>query len=311
METITTNTKETQQIVLRNPQAIYNLCDRLGILWTVEKQPLFLADNTTTDYYGIVRKDTQKVFGVSKESYEVFQNWELAEIVSRIAEERGQTVEHGGMLDGGAKVFIQFGMPDFKINGDIINRYATGLGSFDLTTSLKWGEQGTRVVCQNTFMMAYRSLSTGVKHTRNMRSIIEQSLNALDKIEEEDKSLLQLFNSMLSAPATDQQIVQVVKMITQVDITKTKGDIVSEHSTRKLNMAQKLIDSLATEINGAGKNLYGLWNGVTHYTSHSATGTEDSRTKSKMIGSLQKIDESILDEMRRFIQAGKGVLAVK
>ena len=135
----------------------------------------------------MVRQDTRKYLQLQR-TYEVFQNWELAEIVSRIAEAKGATVESGGLLDHGAKVFIQFGIQDFQINGDTIKRWATGLGSFDLTTALKWGEQGTRVVCQNTFMMAYGSLTTGIKHTRNMRAIIEQSLLTLDKIEQEDKS---------------------------------------------------------------------------------------------------------------------------
>jgi phage/plasmid-like protein (TIGR03299 family) len=307
MET-TNNNGNGQQIVLRNPEATYSLCDRLGLMWAVKKEPLFLADNVATDYFGVVRQDNKKVFATAKDSYEVFQNWELAEIVSRIAEQKGTVVENGGMLDGGAKVFIQFGIQDFKVNGDTIKRWATGLGSFDLTTALKWGEQGTRVVCQNTFMMAYRSLSTGVKHTRNMRAIIEQSLRALENIEEEDKNLLQLLNSMLNAPASDDQISRVVKEITKVDALKPREAVIKEQSTRSWNNAVKLVDAIATEINSVGKNLYGVWNGVTRYTTHSASGTDESRVKSKMIGSLQKVDESILEQMRLFIQKGAGVL---
>jgi phage/plasmid-like protein (TIGR03299 family) len=301
-------TQNGQQIVLRNPEAIYELCNRLGLMWVVEKQPLFLADNKKTDYFGVVRKDTQKVFAVSKDSYEIFQNWELAEIVSRIAEARGQTIERGGMLDEGAKVYIQFAMPDFKVNGDIVRRLATGLGSFDLSMSLKWGEQSTIIVCRNTFMKAYNTLKTSVRHTKNMRLIVEQSLRSLEYIEEEDKALLTLFNQMLDTPATEHHIRKIVEVATNVDLNKSQNQLLKEYSTRKLNVVDDILGSLATEMDSKGKTLWGAWNGLTHYTTHLARGTEEGREKSKLIGSLQRIDESVLNEMKRLIQQGTGIL---
>lgn len=308
METIETKNVNGKEIVLRDPEAIYALCERLGLMWVVEKQPLHLPDGTKTKYFGVVRKDTQNVFGVAHETYEIFQNWELAEIVSRIAESRGQKVSRGGLLDGGAKVYIQFAMDDFKVNGDKIERFATGLGSFDLSTSLRWGEQSTIVVCQNTYMRAYHSLKTSVRHTRNMRSIIDQSMRALDHIEQEDKTLLQLFNNMLDTPATNDQLNQIVQTIVGVDMSKTQSEIVREHSARKLDTATKLVESMATEMGSKGRNLWGAWNGITHYTTHLANGTEESREKSKLIGSLQKVDDSILELMKSFIQKGSSVL---
>ena len=114
---------------------------------------------------------------------------------------------------------------------------------------------------------------------------------------------------MLSAPATDEQIGKVVKLVTDVDAKMPRTQVIREQSSRKYNSAVKLVDAIATEINGVGKNLFGVWNGVTRYTTHDASGTIEGRLKSKMIGNLQKTDESVLEAMKQLIQEGKGILA--
>lgn len=292
---------------MANPQQIYDLCERLGLMWAVKKEHLFLPNGVDSGYFGVVRQDNNSVFQSVKDSYEVYQNWEMAEIVTRVAESLGRTVERGGMFDGGGKTYIQIEMPSVKVNGDQINRWSTAINSFDGSTSLRWGTQSVTIVCQNTFWKAYNLLKTSIKHTRNMRDAVERSLRALETIEESDKTLFELFINMADTKATTEQIKRVINVVTGVDVNKTEAEAKGVYSTRKLNQAQNLSTSVVTELSRHGQSLWGLWCGITHYTTHKAS-SENAREKSKLMGSLQRVDEEILEEMRKFIQQGAGVL---
>ena len=52
--------------------------------------------------------------------------------------------------------------------------------------------------------------------------------------------------------------------------------------------------SITREMSYKGDNLWGLFSGVTHYTSHKADPT-DNRDSSKMAGALQKTDQRVYE----------------
>jgi prefoldin subunit 5 len=288
------------EITMVNPEAIYELCERLGLMWAVKKEELLLPNGLKSGYYGVVRQDNNAVFSAVKETYEVFQNWEVMEIVTRVAETLGKTVENAGMFDGGAKTFIQIERPDFKVNGDTVKRWSTAINSFDGSTALRWGTQNLTISCQNTFWASYKALTTSIKHTRNMRSIVEQSLKALEKIEEQDKTLFEIFTNMYHTPAKEDQIKKVIQLVSGVDVNKTQQSAQEDYSTRKINIARELSTSIVTELANKGNTLWGLWSGVTHFTTHKAS-SDNAREKSKLMGSLQRTDESILEEIMGYI----------
>lgn len=299
METTTTSTETGIQII--NPEAIYALAERLNLWWAVKKEHLLLPNGVDSGFYGIVRQDTQEVFASAKETYEVFQNWEMLEIVTRVAESLGTTVARAGMFDGGAKVWVQIERPDWKINGDTVKRWSTSINSFDLTTALRWGTQNLTISCQNTFWASYRSLNTSVKHTRNMRDAVNQSLRALENIEEHDKTLFELFTNMMHTKATEEQTKKVIKLVSGVDTAHSFSQAEKLYSTRKLNIARDVTTSILTELSAKADTLWGLWSGVTHYTTHKAS-SDNAREKSKLMGSLQRTDERILEEIMGYVQ---------
>ena len=299
METTTVRTTDNE-ITMTNPEVIFELCEKLGLMWAVKKEELLLPNGLASGFYGVVRQDNSAVFSAVKDTYEIFQNWEVMEVATRVAEALGTTVEKAGLFDGGAKSYIQIERPDFKVNGDTVKRWSTAINSFDGSTALRWGTQNLTISCKNTFWASYKALTTSIRHTRNMRSIIEQSLKALESIDKQDKTLFEIFTNMYHTPATENQVKKVIKLISGVDVNKKESVALEDYSTRKINIARELSTSIVTELASKGNTLWGLWSGVTHFTTHKAS-SENAREKSKLMGSLQRTDESVLEEIMGYI----------
>lgn len=285
-----------------DPQEVERLIDKFNLYWAVKKEKLFLPDGIETPFFGTVRQDTRKTFAAVKEGYEVFQNWEMAELILRVAEATGGEVERGGTFDGGGKVFLQIGRQDKYVAKDIVQRWVTGINSFDGSTSLKWGGTNTTISCRNSFWAAYRGLDTTIRHTKNMRQLVENSLQVIRKIEEADKTLFEVFANFANTSADQSTIKRVVEKVTSVDIMKKQSEAEKDYSTRAMNNAKELTQSIVTEMSDKGDNLWGLFSGMTHYTSHRA-GSDKTREKSKALGNLQRVDQAVFEMLKDMIYA--------
>lgn len=270
------------------------MLDRFGLNWVVEKQPLLLPSGTESGFFGVVRKDTEKVFTTATQQYEVFQNNELADLVQEVGNVLGVDVARGGLFNEGGKVYLQIPMEDEIVGNDLVKRYATAINSHDGTTALRWGASSITISCSNTFNAASRDLKDSVRHTANMRKAVEDSLRAIKGITEADATLYDTFRRMVDVRVNERQIQKVVDAVVGVDILKSKSVAKDEYSTRRLNQAQDLVTSITREMSYKGDNLWGLFSGVTHYTSHKA-GRTDSRGASKMAGALQKTDQRVYE----------------
>jgi hypothetical protein len=269
------------------------LLDKYDLNWEVVKTPLILPSGEDTGFFGTVRQDTRKTFGSFKGSYEVFQNDELARIVLDVADVLGVQSSNGGSFKEGAKVFMQIAMDDKKVGNDTIKRWTTAINSFDGSSALKWGSTGTTISCSNTFASASRDMQSSVKHTVNMREVVERSLRILERVETEENSLFEIFSKMADTKASKETVQHIIKMVSSVDVTKKESVAKKDYSTRAINTAQDLTRSIVNEMSYKEDSLWGLFSGVTHFTTHKS-GTEKNREESKMLGSLQRTDNQVL-----------------
>lgn len=277
---------------LVNSKNVAELLDRFGLNWVVEKTPLVLPTGEETDFFGTVRKDTKQTFGAFKNSYEVFQNDELANIVMNVGDVIGIDASNGGMFKGGAKVYMQLELDSKKVGNDKVRRYATAINSFDGSTSLKWGTSGLTISCSNTFNHVMRGLQTSIRHTSNMRKAINESLGILEKVEVQEQSLFEIFSQMADTKATQSHVKRVIEMVTSVDVSKTRKEAEDIYSTRAINNSKDLTESIVKEMSYKEDSLWGLFSGVTHFTTHKS-GANKNRVESKMLGSLLRTDNKV------------------
>jgi len=285
-----------------NPLKVEEIIEKFGLYWIVKKEPLLLPDGIESGFFGTVRQDTRQTFAAVKEGYEVFQNHELAELVYRIAGNLDGEVSRGGSFDGGGKVYLQISQEDFKVAGDRIKRWYTSMNSFDTSAALKWGASGTTISCSNTWTMAYKGLQNTVKHTSNMRNMIDASMRVIERLQEADKSLYEVLTQFTEVEAKREHIEGVVKAVTEVDLSMSLKEAEKEYSTKRLNNAKSLMESITNEMSYKGQNLWGLWSGMTHYTTHKA-GSDRTREKSKAMGTLASADQAVFEMMRELVYA--------
>ena len=270
------------------------LLDRFGLNWVVEKQPLLLPSGKPSGLFGVVRKDTDTCFTSASEQYEVFQNQELADLVQEVGQVVGVDVAKGGLFNNGGKVYLQIPLGDKQVGNDTIKRFATALNSHDGTTALKWGASNITISCSNTFNAASKSLENSVRHYKNMRQAVEASLSAVKNIQLQDETLFEQFQRLADKSASKEHVQKVIQAVTGVDTSLKASDAEKAFSTRARNQAYDLATSITREMSYKGDNLWGLFSGVTHYTTHKA-GRNGTREVSKMAGALQKTDQRVFD----------------
>jgi phage/plasmid-like protein (TIGR03299 family) len=287
-----------------NNDKVNAMLDQFGLNWKVEKRPLFFqateSIDVPTDYFGVIRTDNNDCFGAMTNQYEPFQNSELAELVLNISDVIDKPVTHGKVFKGGRRVAMQIELEPIKVGFDTIKRYATAINSHDGSTSLRWGTTGYTVSCDNQFSALRKDLQSSAKHTGNMRQLIDNSFRTLERLEKADTTLYDTFRKMTEVPVTTDFVNDVIKKISKVDLKTPTREAQKLYSTRAINKSQDLFLSTAKEMSYKGQTLWGLFSGITHYTTHKG-GSDRTREESKLIGGLQKIDQTIFDQFSELV----------
>lgn len=283
-----------------NAERVANLLDQFGLRWTVSKQPLFLQDGTQTPFVGVVRDDTQTVFTTCKDSYVPYQNSELAELLIRIADKGGYKIHGGGMFKAGAKVYAQLEsgniIKSIGKNKDKVVGYTTGINSHDGTRALRWGATNITISCQNTFNAASKELANSIRHTNNLHSKVDEYLKEIGFAIEQEKSIFERFIKLSEIPVKQTHIAKIVQNVTGVDIMMDEYEAEGKYSGYNINRSKELLECVAVEMEQKGETMWGLFSGVTNYTTHKmpVPKREGARLESKYIGKATKIDNRVL-----------------
>lgn len=285
-----------EQLVEKSDQ-IDNLLNKTSLNWNVRKTPLLTEEGIKTPYFGIQRVDTGEVFTTCKAGYTTFQNSQLAELLFEISNRTSFAIERGGSLNEGRKVFLQLHTGDTDINGDKVKKYITGLNSHDGSTSLGFGNSNIVISCQNTFQMAMRQVENKIRHTSGMQDNIDRILRQMDELYNEQETLYANFARMTGVPNSETAFNKVVETVTGIDPSKPVNELEATYGPRKVGKANNLIQSIKGEVQQKGNTLWGLFNGVTHFTTHKAQAPkrDNGQVESKMVGTNQKIDEMVYD----------------
>jgi phage/plasmid-like protein (TIGR03299 family) len=258
---------------------VLDLLDSTGLNWTVKQEPLISAvDGHETKSFGLFRKDTGDYLSTVGNRYKVYQNYELAEALVEATSEIDLEVTRGGMLNKGAKVYLQAELPTAFIGKSDMRRWVTGLNSHDGTSAIGFGSTGTVVVCQNTWYMAYGDLSR-FRHGVSASERILTFVKGLKKAMTLDEQLVEKMQIMATATIKDEILAQVMGKILDVDMDANVDTL----STRKRGIVKEVGKAITEELILEGETLWGLFNGITRYTNHVAVKA-DKRNEYIMAG---------------------------
>lgn len=264
----------------------------------IEKEQLLSATGKPTPFYGLFNDKTGECINSVKESYTVSQNDEVVELVLEGMQGFGElSVSKAGALNGGRKVFIQLAIDGMSLVGDErIKRYVTVIDSNDGSTGLSVGIGELVMSCQNQFFKFYKSGQSKMRHTVSLNQRIKEIPYLIEMALAESLKLTETYKQFQSTPVTRKLADEMVKYLLGHDRTMSIGEE-SKMTLKAINHMESLYNHIEKETNQKGMNLFGLFSGVTSWTTHekSAPRRENGREESIMTGTNYRTNEQGLE----------------
>jgi len=263
-----------------------------GLDWRVRKEEVQTVSGILIpDQIALVREDTQTVLGIHTEGYDPYQNDELLELLHRISQQSGLEVHTGGCFKGGKLVWFQLKSNDYNIGNDKIRGYISGMNGFDGRHSLAFGNSNVTISCMNTFWRAYRQVETRLRHSALMRPKIDEVLRGIDVLLQEEKTGFEEIRRLNEIPMTP----EVRELVTRMMFSLDKEEKLDDISTNKQNKLIRFNADIDMELSGKDRSLWGLFSGVTRYTTHDMKKGDNS--EAKMFGRTGGIERKIYKEL--------------
>jgi hypothetical protein len=293
VEQLTTITMSSQD------SRVVEILNKANLNWNVKSEKVTTESGITLDgYSALVREDTNVPLSVRSESYYPYQNYDLVELLDRVSGLTGLSIHKGGFFGEGQKVFIQLKSNNLRIGNDRVEGYLTGINSFDGTTSLAFGPSNITISCQNKFFAAFREMQSKVRHTKNMVVKIDEICKRLEGVLDEEKivfdNILKLSETRFDDIIKDRVTRELFGINKDVDLKDMEA--ISGVTRNKLS---RFYVDLNGELQGKGDNLWGLFSGITKYTTHSLT--KNDNTEAKMFGVYGKRELSIFNKLTELV----------
>lgn len=259
------------------------------INWNVLEAPVSvtLPDGTSREIgnkKALLRDDTLAQLGFVSKSYEVVQNSVLTGLVRPLVEEGLLEVKNTGWIKGGRLVFVQAQMAEeFTVAGESHQGMLTLLNSHDGSTQLSAGVTDVRVICQNTFAMAYSEMSTRLQHKLGVNERALGITETLEYVNTRMKMFQDAAETLSRAKATTAQVEQVFR---------------SAYGKKQDETVRNWDELWALYRNGRGNEGSTLWdafNAVTEFSTHKSRKEADSRFAYSNFGSGATIARRAID----------------
>jgi hypothetical protein len=230
------------------------------LTWDVDLKPIWVDGKELPNHQALVRNDNAEVLSVTKKSYHPATNERFLEVVSRIHEFTGFDVEGYSVFQGGRKVLAFLKNNEKMRIGDFdSNNYMVIGNSFDCSTGFFTGISNVVIRCSNQF--SRMQTSTTIRHNKQLDMKLDELVLFYKDFLKEEAHLKETFLTWNEIKPNQEFISKFVDSVLDISCSGTI-------STRKRNAREELRNSIDLEMEAMGNNKYGLFNGVTHYTSH-------------------------------------------
>jgi hypothetical protein len=131
---------------------------------------------------------------------------------------------------------------------------------------------------------------------------VERSLREIESVTMAEKTIFDQFIRLSEVQVTSKNIASIVKSVTGVDVSVPRSKAEEIYSTYAVNRSGELLSSIAKEIEQKGETLWGLFSGITHYTSHvmPTPNRDNARLESKYVGGGADIDNNSFESILKF-----------
>lgn len=276
-------------------EQVKTLLDKTNLNWSVRQEDIqTISGINIVGKKAIVREDSNTIVGLHSDGYVPYQNHELMDLLHQVSGRTGLEVHRGGEFKGGGRIYVQLKGNNLKLGNDVIEGFLTGVNSFDGSTSLAFGHSNTTISCMNTFFRVMKGLQNKVRHTKSLSLKVEDICRRLDVVLEEEKETFRFITELSETRFDDLLKEKVTRKLFGIkpEVNLNDEDAIS---TRTRNNLSRFYIDLNGEISQKGDNLWGLFSGVTKYTTHSYS--KNDNTEAKMFGGIGQVEQEIFSDL--------------
>jgi hypothetical protein len=234
--------------------------------WDIRLEPVTINNSFDTGKKAIIRNDNQQLLGIVGKHYEPVSNSQLMDFTHALTKSGEFELQGFDELNDGKVIlaFLKNTNPNLKINGCLNEEYMFVGNSFDGTKRFHIGTASNLVRCANQFSSTLKVFSK--KHTSFMDINDTIAQNIIRNYKAKKGILYESFDGMETVRVDESVITKLIKEVHLMLATDSKA-IKQKDWTSSPSMLT-LRKSIDREMKDLGNNAFGLFNGVTWYTTH-------------------------------------------
>ncbi len=272
-----------------------------AITWDVQLKNICIEGETDVieNQHALVRDDNKKVLSVFKHSYKPCLNKDFTATAERISNLTKFQIEGYQEINNGKRVlaYLKNNDPNFRLVGEPVDDYMVIGNSHDGSTSLFLGNSNTIIRCMNQFGSIMQNLR--IRHTASMDQKLELAIADIEEYFRKVERMGKTFEKFREIKI-DKNIIHA--------LTERLFDLDHNHeiSDRKAAKMLDFKESVDQEIDALGTNFWGLFNGVTHFTTHKVSSKNPTLgnfwgQSGKMNDQAMKFGLEMLDKKKSLI----------
>lgn len=283
--------------------------------WDIKQTGILDANgNPIKGYKQITRDDDGSSIAVMKESYTPMTTQQFSDTANEVAESIGGSgLEFrdwndnsvNGQMGANKPVVtcqMQISEPLEIAGSKIEGKLIIGVG-FDGGRSFFIGHTNSYLRCTNKFSSIVKDFKSRLTVNNMVR--VEDIIKNIQTYKDYEKSLYENFERFQNVKV-DEKIVQecLARLVglTSEERMMTAKERNEELSSQKLNKMDNILASIRPEMSELGNNAWGLFNGVTHYTTH-IMNSRGSDELSTMFGAKNKANQIAYNMGLELLQA--------
>lgn len=245
--------------------------------WEVEALPIYSAKQTGDSferieipkYRALFRNDNRNILSVCKDSYTPLKNEFFSDRVAKMTEISGFKFEGYSEFNGGRVVManLKNDTKKFYVGPHEIKDYMVLGNSHDGTRSFFIGTTTCLLRCTNQFSKINRHQV--VMHTKRIENKVDELMMFYELYFTDRDAMYERFNRWGEKVVNEEMRDKMVKFLFNLD----GQEKISTYTQRKI---EDLQTSMLTETKELGHNVWGLFNGATHYSTHKMKTKEES-----------------------------------
>ena len=235
--------------------------------WEITTEPVLTFSGQFTNKKAILRQDTGATLGIVGQDYAPVYNQQLMGIVDRLT--------HGGCFrlfgydtfrEGKLIIaYLEYMTKDHSMLGLPMREYLIIGNSHDGSRPLYAGTGCSLIRCENQFYSTLEIFRR--KHTSRLNINDFELDEVILRYREKSKELYTSFEGLDQVRVTNKVVHQLIEEV-QASMRNDSRLANPRENRTYSNSIERLRVSIAREMEALGENAFGLFNGVTWYTTH-------------------------------------------